>query len=90
MQRHGGGLVGTLPLLAGFLGDGVGEGDLFEPSPYSPASKLFWNEFYVDVERAYRDQGRQPPDDAALQGPARRMPALDLVDYRQVMALKRR
>ena len=40
----GGRFVGTLPLLAAFLDDP------FEPSPYAPASRLFWNEFYVDVE----------------------------------------
>ena len=39
----GGGVVATLPLLAAFLDEP------FEPSPYSPASRLFWNEFYLDV-----------------------------------------
>ena len=41
----GGGVVGTLPLLATFLDEP------FDPSPYSPASRLFWNEFYLDVTR---------------------------------------
>ena len=40
---HGGGFVATLPLLAS-LPD--------EPSPYSPASRLFWNELYVDAGTA--------------------------------------
>jgi 4-alpha-glucanotransferase len=39
----GGTVVATLPLLAAFLDEP------FEPSPYSPASRLFWNEFYLDV-----------------------------------------
>src|SRR5205814_470659 len=26
----------------------------FEPCPYSPASRLFWNEFYVDVGQSRR------------------------------------
>ncbi|MEX0715581.1 MAG: 4-alpha-glucanotransferase [Planctomycetaceae bacterium] len=42
----GGNLVATLPLLASeieFRGD---------PSPYSPTSRLVWNELYVDIERA--------------------------------------
>ncbi len=40
---NGGHIVATLPLLAAFLDRP------FEPSPYSPASRLFWNEFYLDV-----------------------------------------
>jgi len=42
----GGAFVGTLPLNAGFL-----DGPVVEPSPYRPASRLAWNELYVDVER---------------------------------------
>jgi 4-alpha-glucanotransferase len=41
----GAGLVGTLPLLAAFLDEPC------EPSPYAPASRLFWNELYLDLER---------------------------------------
>ena len=40
-----GGMVATLPLLAAFLDEP------FEPGPYSPASRLFWNEFYLDIFR---------------------------------------
>ncbi|HEV2394280.1 MAG TPA: 4-alpha-glucanotransferase [Verrucomicrobiae bacterium] len=42
----GANVLGTLPLLAAFLGP-----ELCEPSPYSPASRLFWNEFYVDIQQ---------------------------------------
>ncbi|HEX7459704.1 MAG TPA: 4-alpha-glucanotransferase [Acidimicrobiales bacterium] len=42
----GGVFVGTLPLNASFL-----DGPLVEPSPYRPASRLAWNELYVDIER---------------------------------------
>ncbi len=42
----GANIVGTLPLLANFLEQP------FEPSPYSPASRLFWNELYVDPRRS--------------------------------------
>lgn len=45
VARQGGRLVGTLPLLAS-LWELTGD-----PSPYSPASRLFWNEFYLDVRR---------------------------------------
>jgi 4-alpha-glucanotransferase len=44
-SKHGARVFGTLPLFAAFLDDP------FEPSPYSPASRLFFNELYVDVER---------------------------------------
>ena len=40
----GGQVVSTLPLLAAFL-----EHPVCEPSPYSPASRLFWNAFYLDI-----------------------------------------
>ncbi|MCA9224089.1 MAG: 4-alpha-glucanotransferase, partial [Planctomycetales bacterium] len=42
---QGGRVLGTLPLLAGFLDEPC------DPSPYAPATRLFWNEFYIDVER---------------------------------------
>ncbi len=45
VAEQGGSLVGTLPMLAAYLDDPC------EPSPYAPASRLAWNEFYVDVER---------------------------------------
>lgn len=41
----GGGMVASLPLLAALL-----DRPICEPSPYSPASRLFWNEFYLDIE----------------------------------------
>lgn len=44
----GGRVAGTLPLLAAYMDEP------FEPSPYSPVSRLFWNEFYVDTGAARR------------------------------------
>lgn len=51
--RFGGSIVATLPMLASFDG---------EPSPYSPVSRLFWNELYLDVTRLpeYRDEDFDP------------------------------
>lgn len=42
MRRRGAALVATLPIHAAFLDAPL------DPSPYSPASRLFWNELYVD------------------------------------------
>src|SRR5436190_10349616 len=42
----GGDLVGSTPLNAAFLDEP------FEPSPYLPVSRLFWNELYIDPAAA--------------------------------------
>jgi 4-alpha-glucanotransferase len=88
VQGLGGGLVGTLPLLAAFLEEP------FEPSPYSPASRLFWNEFYLAVDRIPELErcpaARQflASDNFRCERDALR--ATRFVDYPRVMALKRR
>ena len=85
VQGLGGGLVGTLPLLAAFLDEP------FEPSPYSPASRVFWNEFYLDVDRVLaEEQVGDVPDMANLRLECDALRATALVDYRHVMAVKRR
>jgi 4-alpha-glucanotransferase len=76
----GGQVVSTLPLLAAFLDKP------FDPSPYSPASRLFWNEFFADLEK---------PPEFALSADARRLFArkphpANLVDYRELMSARRR
>jgi 4-alpha-glucanotransferase len=71
----GGSVGATLPLLGAFLDEP------FEPSPYSPATRLFWNEFYIDLERVPEFSGYrsgQPPGKTKF------------VDYRAVAACKRR
>ena len=51
IEGLGGTIAATLPLLAAFLDKP------FEPSPYVPVSRLFWNEFFVDVDEEPRHRG---------------------------------
>src|SRR5205814_879719 len=80
MHAHGGRVVSTLPLLSGFFEEPC------EPSPYSPISRLFWNEFYIDPTRA--------PEFASSIDAQRLMQAppqsSELVDYPGTMKAKRR
>jgi 4-alpha-glucanotransferase len=80
IRSLGGGFVSTLPLLATFL-DAP-----FEPSPYSPASRLFWNELFLDVPRVPGWSG--PTGD--LQAEIEACRRGDVVDYRRIADLKRR
>ncbi len=78
VDRLGGDLVGSTPLLASFAD---------ETSPYAPASRLFWNELYADLSaspelersaaarkllasRAFRRQGRALAEGAYVDYPA--------------------
>ncbi|MFQ5846254.1 MAG: 4-alpha-glucanotransferase [Candidatus Methylomirabilales bacterium] len=83
----GGSVVATLPLLAAFLDEPC------DPSPYAPASRLFWNELYLDVTRI-PELKRCPTAQALLASEEvqRELDALrssSLIDYRRQMALKR-
>ena len=84
---HGGSLVGTLPLLACFYGEP------FSPSPYSPVSRLHWNEILADLRpagwRALGLPGADLLDDPAFTAASQAMAEEPLVDYRRVGALKR-
>ena len=85
VQNQGGGIVGTLPLLAAYLDKPL------EPSPYSPASRLFWNELYIDPRQAAEftaAQGVVNSRSFAVERDALR--AAPLVDYKRTAALKRR
>jgi 4-alpha-glucanotransferase len=89
VQSRGGSVVATLPMLATFLGPGP-----YEPSPYSPASRLFWNEFYVDLNRIPEFQTsketRRMVDASDFQTEIAELRNMRFVDYRRQMALKRR
>jgi len=75
MYGLGGQVAATLPMLGSFLDEP------FEPSPYSPATRLFWNELYVDIDRIPEFAGHRE-----TQAPRR----TKFIDYRDVMARKRR
>ena len=76
VDELGGGVVATLPMLAAFDD---------EPSPYSPLSRLFWNEMYLHLERLpeWSDSLRDEAVLADLQNSER-------VDYERVTEAKRR
>jgi 4-alpha-glucanotransferase len=84
----GGTVAGTLPLLAAFLSEP------FNPSPYAPASRLFWNEFYLDVTRvpefAACTPARELFSSPGFREKVDALRASPLVDYRRGMALKRK
>ncbi len=83
----GGTVVATLPMLASFIEEP------FNPSPYAPVSRLFWNEFYVDVTRvpelAQCQAARSLLASAHVEAQLDAFRSSGRVDYRRQMALKR-
>lgn len=81
-------VIATLPMLAAFLDEP------FDHSPYAPASRLFWNEFYVDVTRAPELAGcpeaRALLESQDVRSQIAALQATREVDYRRLMRLKRR
>ncbi len=83
----GGGIVGTLPLLAMFLDS------TSDPSPYLPISRLLWNEFYLDVtsvpELKECPSARSLMTSSSFREEIEALRSSHLVDYGRQMALKR-
>jgi 4-alpha-glucanotransferase len=75
--HYDGSVVATLPMLAAFDD---------EPSPYSPVSRLFWNELYLDVTRLPE---LRVDDDIDL-GAIAHLRQMPLVDHAAVRREKRR
>jgi len=88
VAEAGGEVTATTPFLASFL-NGV-----FDPSPYAPASRLFWNEMYIDVERvpelAHCREAQAIIESPDFQRELEALRASPLVDYRNHAAQKRR
>jgi 4-alpha-glucanotransferase len=85
--ERGGGFAGTLPLLAAFLDAPA------EVSPYLPASRLAWNELYLELPSTPEWQ-RAPEARALLESSAarrerRRLSRTTLADPAAAFALKR-
>jgi len=84
----GGGAVATLPMLATFLDEPC------EPSPYAPASRLFWNELYLDPrqlpEATLCPAAQRLLESTELAAEMQALASLPLVDYPRVATLKRR
>ena len=81
-------VIATLPLLPGFYKEH------FDPSPYSPVSRLYWNEFFIDI--ASVPELALCPEAANLLGSYEynaeisKLQSEPLVDYARQMTLKRR
>lgn len=88
VSELGGKVVATLPLLTAFLDDP------FDPSPYAPVSRLFWNEFYIDITQIPELQHCQDAQtllsSTVFQQELEALRSEPLVDYRRQMTLKRR
>lgn len=86
----GGRVVATLPLLASFMGERAGP---FDPSPYAPVSRLFWNELFIDPralpELAGCDAARRKLVSAPVKHGVAALRRGGLVDYRKAAGLKR-
>jgi len=79
IRSLGGDFVATLPLFAAFLDDPC------EPSPYSPLSRKYWNEFYIDWRSAPNwsecHTAQQLAESVGFREEIRRLRSRDLIDY---------
>lgn len=60
LKERGGHIWGTLPLLASSLDKP------YHPSPYTPLTRLFWNELYLDLEALPERMKCSPSQEPAL------------------------
>ncbi|HKX63234.1 MAG TPA: 4-alpha-glucanotransferase [Verrucomicrobiae bacterium] len=88
IAKQGGRFFGTLPLLPQFLANPC------EPSPYSPVSRLFWNDFLIDIasvpEFEANAGARRIAESPSFLGKLAALRELRQVDYRKQAELKRK
>lgn len=84
----GGSFVGSLPFFASYLNAP------FDPSPYAPVSRLFWNELFarpeLAVEQGGCEEARRLIQSVGFQAELLQARLSERVDYRRIMRLKRR
>ncbi len=80
-------IVGTLPLLPSFFDEKFG------PGPYMPASRLFWNEFYINIdhipELTHCPSAQTLINSTEFQKEITSLRKSRRVDYQRVLSLKR-
>jgi len=88
IAARGGTVAATLPLLAAFF-----DYPVCEPSPYSPASRLFWNEFYLDIARvpefARCREAQTLARSRNFQAQLRKFRRDEIIDYKSQWAARR-
>jgi 4-alpha-glucanotransferase len=86
-EQNGGTAVATLPLLAAYLEQP------YDPSPYTPASRLFWNELYLDItalpEFEHCQAARRLAASAQFRSELEQLRSSPLIDYRRIFGMKR-
>jgi 4-alpha-glucanotransferase len=89
VRSLGGHLLASLPLLSSCL-DSPG----CEPGPYAPFSRLFWNEFYLDIpqipEFAACRTAQRLVSSSGFQSQLRQFRRAEQIDYAEQMGLRRR
>jgi 4-alpha-glucanotransferase len=84
VEELGGDLVGSTPLFASFPG---------EPSPYAPASRLFWNELFAELgaspELEDSSAARELLASSAFEREGQALARAPYVDYDAALALRR-
>ncbi len=85
---QGGDVLATLPLLPQFLEAPC------NPSPYSPVSRLLWNEFYIDVtaspELPLSPEARKLMESGSFNQEIKSLKESKYIDYPRQMRLKRK